>query len=218
MSEQITIPISNLQLSITYVRPVINLWLDRALIVQKMFDVFEPWHLNVDDVEAITTGKPSEQGVRFNLPLQKITFFFGPAGCKFTKDGATWAEADETLKVLTTALDVLTHQGGVQFGNMHTSLALHLQPRSVPFHQLLRPFLAPAIAQLENSHPEATAYVIRWKARRITLDGSAALANGVYVHLERDFDSPINFEDMKAILLDDETTILKILDVEEVRS
>jgi len=85
MAEQITIPISVFDLSIAYVRPVLNLWLDRAAIVQRMFDVLQPWSLNIDDVESITTGKPSEQGVKFKLPGQKITFFFGPAGCKFTK-------------------------------------------------------------------------------------------------------------------------------------
>jgi hypothetical protein len=216
MAELVTIPISNFELSIAYVRPVLALWLDRASIVQKMFDVFEPWHLSLDDVEGLTTGKPSEQGVKFRLPLQKITFFFGPAGCKFTKESATWPEADEMLRVLTTALEVLVRQGGVELGTVASSLALHLQPRTVSFKELLRPFLAPSIAQLENSPAEALAYIVRWKGRRITLDGSAALANGVFVHLERDFDAIVSFEDMKATILSDEVMIFKLLNIEEV--
>jgi hypothetical protein len=216
MPEQITIPISNFELGIAYTRPVLNLWLDRAAIVQKMFDVFEPWSLSVDDVEAVTTGKPSEQGVKFRLPLQKITFFFGPAGCKFTKEAATWDDADETLRVLATALDVLVNQGGVELGRRTTSLALHLQPKNVPFRELLRPFLVPAISQLEGSLAEAMAYVVRWKGRRITLDGSATLANGLFLHLERDFDAAVSFEDIKATIYNDEVTMFKLLNVEEV--
>jgi hypothetical protein len=216
MAEPVSIPISNFEISITYVRPVLNLWLDRAAIVQKMFDVFEPWHLNLDDVEGITTGKPSEQGVKFKLPVQKITFFFGPGGCKFTKESATWTEADETFRVLAAALEVLIRQGGVELGSKATSLALHLQPRAVSFKELLRPFLAPAIAQLENSPAEALAYVVRWAGRRITLDGSAALANGVFIHLERDFDATASFDDVKATVLNDEVTIFRLLNVEQV--
>jgi hypothetical protein len=215
MAEQITIPISTFDISIAYTRPVLSLWLDRAVVVQKMFDVFEQWDLSTDDVEAVTTGKPSEQGVKFRLPSQKITFFFGPAGCKFTKEAATWEAADETLHILNAALEVLVGVGGVQLGKRATSLALHLQPKNVSFKELLRPFLAPTIAALETSLSEAMAYVIRWKGRRLTLDGSAAIANGVFVHMERDFDATVSFDDIKATIYNDEAAIFKLLDVEE---
>jgi hypothetical protein len=215
MAEPITIPISNFELNIAYTHPVLNLWLDRAVIVQKMFDVFERWKLNVDDVEGITTGKTSEQGVKFKIPTQGIGFFFGAASCKFTKEAATWAGADETLDVLM-ALDVLVKQAGVELGKRATSLALHLQPKTLSFRELLRPFLPPSFAALENSTAEAMAYVVRWKERRITLDGSAAIANGVFVHLERDFEPTVSFEEMKTTIFKDEAAMLKLLNVEQV--
>jgi len=216
MAEKIIIPISTFEIGIVYTRPVLNLWLYRAAIVQKMFDTLQPWNMNIDDVEAITTGKLSEQGVKFRLPSQKITFFFGPAACRFTKDAATWADADDTLRILAATLDVLVHQGGVELGKRSTSLALHLQPKNVPFRELLWPFLVPAIAELENSKAEAMAYVVRWKGRRITLDGSAAVANGVYANLERDFEPTVSLDDVKAAIFNDEVNLLKLLNVEEV--
>jgi hypothetical protein len=218
MAEQITIPIATFEIGIAYTHPVLNLWLDRAAIVQKMFDTFQPWNLNIDDVEGVTTGKPSEQGVRLGLPSQKAKFFFGPAGCKFTKDAATWPDEEEALRILAAALDVLVQQGGVELGKRSTSLVLHLQPKNVPFRELLWPFLAPAIAQLENSKAEAMAYVVRWKGRRITLDGSAALANGVFANLERDFEPTVSLDDIKAAVFNDEVSLLKLLNVEEVES
>ena len=218
MPEQITIPISTFEIGSAFTRPVLNLWLDRAVIVQKMFDAFQPWNLNVDDVEGITTGKPSEQGVKFRLPVEKIAFFFGPAGCKFTKEAATWADADGTLRILAAALDVLNHHGGVELAKRSTSLYLHLQPKIVSYKELLRPFLAPAIAHLETSDVESMAYVVRWKGRRITLDGSAALANGVFAQLEREFEPTVSLEDIKAIIFNDELNLFKLLNVEEVES
>jgi hypothetical protein len=87
MPELITIPISNFELSIAYKRPVLGLWFDRTRIVQRMFDAFEPWQLTVDDFEGITTGKLSEQGVKFKVPVQRITFFFGPGSQKKQRRG-----------------------------------------------------------------------------------------------------------------------------------
>lgn len=216
MAEPITIPISTFELNIAYEQPALNLWLDRAVIVQKMFDAFLHWNLNIDDTEGITSGKPSEQGFRFRLPAKGISFFFGPAGCRFTKEGATWAEADDTLHVLMVALEVLVAVAKVKLGKRATSLSLHLQPKTLPFRDLLRPFLAHSLAQLEQAEVEAMAYVVRWRGRRITLDGSAAIANGVFLHLERDFEPAVSFQDMKATLLNDEATMLKLLNVEEV--
>jgi hypothetical protein len=218
MAEQITIPISTFEIAISYVRPVLNLWMDRAIVVQKMFDAFEPWKLTVDDVEAVTTGKPSEQGVKFKLPLEKITFFFGPGGCKFTKEAASWSQADETLHVLNVALGVLIQHGLVEFGKKSTSLILHIQPMNVSFRELLRPFLISTLAELENSAPEVMAYVVRWKGRRITLDGSAALANAVFLHLERDFDAAVSFEEIRETIFKDEATMFALLNVEESES
>ena len=216
MAEHITIPIATFEINITYTRPVINLWLDRGAVVQKMFDVFQPWNLSIDDVEGITTGRPSEQGVKVKLPSLRITFFFGPASCKFTKEAATWPEADETFAILNAALGILVSPGGVELGKRSTSLALHLQPKNVPFQDLLSPFLAPAIAGIEGSRAEAMAYIVRWKGRRITLDGSAAVANGVYAHLERDFEPAISLEEMRAAIVNDEATLFKLLNVVEV--
>jgi hypothetical protein len=50
----VTIPISVFELSIAYARPALTLWLDRAAIVQWMFDVFTPWNLIEPSFTAIT--------------------------------------------------------------------------------------------------------------------------------------------------------------------
>lgn len=115
-----------------------------------------------------------------------------------------------------TVLEVLIENGGVELGNKSTSLALHIQPKNIPFRELLQPFLAPALAQLENSQVHTMAYVVKWKGRRIMLDGSAAIANAIFVHLEREFEPTVSFDDMKQAIFNDEATILKLLNVEEI--
>src|ERR1035438_5328654 len=100
MPEKVSIPISFLEYTAGFERPVFAAMMDRAGIVQAIFDALAPWKMEIDHLEPITTGKPSEQGVKFKIPGKKATFFFGASSCKFTKDDADWASAEETIAIL----------------------------------------------------------------------------------------------------------------------
>lgn len=60
------------------------------------------------------------------------------------------------------------------------------------------------------------AIVARWGTRRLTLDGSASIANAVFIQSERDFDGKASWDDIKRSVLDDELQLFKLLSVEEV--
>jgi hypothetical protein len=216
MPDAITIPISTFELSIAYEKPEIKLMTDRVVPVQALFTALGPWAPELDDMEIITAGKLSEQGVKIRISSQKASFFFGTTGCKFTKDAANWADADEILRLITTALGALNETSGVTFGKRTAILSLHLQLKTVSFKDILRTFMSPELLKLDPSPTEAVAIVARWPKHRITLDGSAALANGIFLQTEREFDANTTFEDMKTIIFNDETELLKLLGVEEV--
>ena len=74
MAEFVTIPISIFELGVNFERPDFRLWLDRASVVQGVFDALKPWEPNVDDIESITAGKASEQGFTLKLPLKRVSF------------------------------------------------------------------------------------------------------------------------------------------------
>ena len=59
------------------------------------------------------------------------------------------------------------------------------------------------------------AMVLRWAKFRVTIDGSAALANGIFVQMEREFDGQATLEDIKMAIHKDEQDIFKILAVKE---
>ena len=100
MTAEVTIPISIFELSITYDKPFLRIFGDRAQFIANLFDSFTPWNPTVDDIEFTTVGKTSEQGVKFCLPSQGASFFFGPSSCKFRKEDARWVEADDTIRIL----------------------------------------------------------------------------------------------------------------------
>jgi hypothetical protein len=218
MAAEITIPISIFELTVKYDKPNIRLLTDRVGAVQELFAAFAPWNPQLDDMEVLTTGKPTQQGVNIKIATQNVSFFFGAVHCKFVKDPAVWAEADQILAILTAALEALKRATGVDYAARISVLSLHLQPKTVQFGDILRKFIVPEILALSKDQTTAMAIVSRWPKHRITLDGSAALANGIFVQSERQFDASTTFDDMKATILQDEQDLFKLLDVQEGES
>jgi hypothetical protein len=217
MAELITIPIAVFDVSVEYVRPNMKLLMDRAAVVSEMFERYRPWNVKIDDVEVITEGKPSEQGIKFKLPANRTSFFFGAALCKLTRDDADWESAEETIKILDIGLRTLVEVAGVEVGCFKTAIALHLQPKTMPFMELLKPFASAPIAALDGSPLKAFATVLRWEKRRITIDGSSQIANGVFLRFERELPGSATFEEIAKQLKLDEDELFEMLGVQEDR-
>jgi hypothetical protein len=217
MAELVTIPISFFEIEIDYERPDVKFLSDRASIVQGIFDALKPWNPSVDDIEPRTTGKFSEQGVNFKLPLKRVAFFFGPASCRFARDDANWDLAEETIAIIETSLAALIQLSGVTMGTKKTAIGVHIQPRKMPFMEMLKPFVAPQLAALEAEPVKTMAAVAKWGKRKVTIDGSEAIANGVFLKLYREFASASTYAEMAQQLQKDEAALFEILGVEEDR-
>lgn len=215
MPEIVTTPISYFEVEMEYAAPDIKMWLDRANVVQAVYAALRPWNITVDDVEIITTGKPSEQGIKFKIPQKLSSFFFGPAYCKFTHDSTSWETAEETIQILDAAFQALVAQTKTTVIKRKTTIVLHVQPKTLPFFQILAPFVPPKLAALEAAPPTTMATVVKWDKRKLTIDGSAQLANGIFLRFEREFDADASYEDMARRLHADETEIFKTLDIQE---
>jgi hypothetical protein len=215
MAELVTIPISILEFAVDYERPDFKLWMDRALVVQSIFDALKPWEPRIDDLDAVTVGKASEQGFTIKLPLKRVSFFFGPASCKYTRENVDWQSADETIAIFDAAVSALIRSSGVALGPKSTAISLHLQPKSRPFVALLSPFIAPPFEALDSEPVITVAAVAKWPHRKVTIDGSGALANAIYLRFEREFPSAATYDDIADQLRRDEEDLFKLLGVEE---
>jgi hypothetical protein len=215
MPEIITTPMSYFEALIEYERPNMKLWLDRAAVVQALFDAFAQWHVGVDDVEILTTGKNSEQGIKFRLTEKRVSFFFGPAACRFTRDSTNWETAQETIEILNTALTTLVEKGEIKPAILKTIVALHVQPKSVPFIEILKKIIPAPMAALDDAPPRTTASVLKWDKRKVTIDGSGQIANGIFIRYEREFTADTDYQEIALQLKADEDAIFAMLDVRE---
>jgi len=126
-----------------------------------------------------------------------------------------WASADETLTILETAISALIQLSGVAMGAKKTAIAVHIQPRTLPFMEILNPFVPPQLASLEKEPVRTMAAVAKWGKRKVTIDGSGALANGVFLRFEREFESTITYREMAHQLRKDEEELFRVLGVQE---
>jgi hypothetical protein len=217
MPELVTIPIAIFEITVEYARPVMRLLMDRKDVVDSLFERFKPWNIKVDDLEVISTGKPSEQGIKFKLPTKRTSFFFGAASCTLTRDDADWESAEETIRILDIGISTLKASGGVEVGAYKTAIALHLQPKSLQFIELLKPFASAPLTSLDSSPIKAIAAVIKWEKRRVTIDGSGQLANGVFLKFEREFKSTETYDEIAVQLKTDEDQLFDLIGVREDR-
>lgn len=215
MPELVTIPISIFEIAIEYANPSMKLLVDRAKIVDQLFRAFKPWKIMLDDVEVLQEGRPSEQGVKFKLPLKRTSFFFGAARCKLVRDDADWESADELINILNAGWKTLVEIGAVEAGGYKTSIAMHLQPKALPFIELLKPFAPAPLATLDASPIIAIAGVVKWEKRRVTVDNSGHLANGLFVRMERDFEGTATFPEIAGQLKIDEDQLFDLIGVKE---
>lgn len=215
MPELVTIPISYFEFLVEYEVPNLRLLRDRADLVQALYEALKPWGINIDDIEPRTTGKPSEQGLGYKLPLKRTSIFCGPSYCKLTRDDVTWESAEETIAILSGCLGALVKHVEIVLGVQKTLIALHLQPRTKSFLEIISPFLSPALAALEKMPVRTLAAIAKWENRKVTIDGSGALVNGVFLRFERDFSKEVTLDQIAAQLKHDEEELFRMLDVEE---
>jgi hypothetical protein len=59
--------------------------------------------------------------------------------------------------------------------------------------------------------------VVKWEKHRVTIDGSAQLANGLFLRFEREFEGSATYEAIAGQLRADEEELFAMLGVQEDR-
>ncbi len=217
MPELVTIPISFFEVTIEYEKPDVRLLGDRAAMVQTIFEALSPFSPALDDIEVLSAGKLSEQGVLFKLPQKNVSFFAGATFCRFSRNAVNWDLAKETIDILNVFVSTLTLVASVTMGVKKTAMGMHLQPRTKSFRDILRPFVPTQFVGLESESIKTMGSITRWEKRAVTIDGSGSIANGVFLKLEREFPSTMSYEDLAQQLFKDEKELFAIMGIEEDR-
>ena len=214
MSEIVSTPISVFDMEIEYEKPEFKVAVERAAVVQMIWDALRPWNITIDDLEIVTTGKLSEQGIRFRLPQKSSMFFLGAASCRFVRENMGWNIGEETITIIEAALKALLSSSSIKFSKYKTTVVIHAQPKKLPFVKILAPLVPPQMLGLDNKDLKTAAIVVKWEDRKVTIDGSGSLANGLFIRYERDFPADTSYQQIADRLLIDEEQIFAMLGIE----
>jgi hypothetical protein len=220
MPEKIVIPYSFADYVARFRRPAIKfLGGDRVAVVQAIVDAWLPWDFKISNMELRTEGNLAEQGINFKLPEHGVSFFVTATECRFNKENASWNSEDETLKLLDAVQKAVLDSTSAEIAIQTLTLSIHFQPRTKPNKIILAALAAPAVTHLYSSdEPTAYAYILKWKDRSVTLDGSANFANGIFLRLSHEFDDKASLGQIARQLHEDELSVFQMLDVEEAES
>ena len=216
MPAAFTIPLCSFDMSFVYDQPVVSFMADPAPLIREVFAAYAPWKPNFDDIQFPNEGKNSDRGVNFKIASQNASLFVGPAHSRFVKETANWAEADLIESLMQAGLSAIRRVAELNFRSQHTVLSMHVQPTIVPFRDIIRKALmTERIVALDAEPTNGMAMILKWPSYRVTIDGSAAIANGIYLQLERDFGGQATFDEVKTAIRADQLALYDLLDFKE---
>ena len=217
MAEPVSIPLSYFEYIADFERPMFAVWLNRADLVQSVFDSLIPWNPSIENVEGVNEGKPADQGVSIRLPERKIKILLNPGRFKFNKDQADWNDAGEVTSIVETTRRATLETTGATMKRQTVVIAMHIQLKSKNFRDFLSPFIPERLRDLRDTPLSATANILRWEDAALTLDGSALVSNAIFARLELGFLPDKNFQYIAGELRRFESALLELLGLEEER-
>ncbi|MDX1983586.1 MAG: hypothetical protein SFV51_25160 [Bryobacteraceae bacterium] len=147
-----------------------------------------------------------------------MSIFFGHGHCRIVRDGISWQSTEETVEILNAAVPALCGASSVTISRQRASIAMHIQLRSGPFIRTLRPLISTHLPSLEAEPIQTMAAVVKWQNRKVTVDGSAAVANGVFLRLEREFSWTASYSEIATRIRSGQDSVFELLGVGESQS
>ena len=219
MPAAIAIPLSQIEITYTYDYPSIPLMTDRAELIHQLFEAFRPWKPDIDDLLVVNEGKVSEQGITIKAASERASFFVGVAYCRFTKNGVNWAEAAKIEEMVNAVLSTFHRLAPVKLAGQKVTLSMHIQPEGVSVGEILRKtIVAEKLRNFGGEEMLVSVAILRWRGFGLTIDRSAAIANGIYIQIEREHGPEATFADFKTALAGDQERLFALLDVQEAKN
>ena len=182
----------------------------QAEIMDAMYKALGPWHMDFENVGWQQSAKNlREVQLNFVVPSQFASFQVGIAGVTMTALNPDWSRAPELVRLFQAGVGALKTSTGQEFQSQQTMLGFHLRPPAArPFREIVAQFVN---AELLGNDATMFGVSVYYTDHALTLDSSAAVQDGLFVKLVRNFTSERQFEEMAQALYADEEAALRRL-------
>ncbi len=178
----------------------------------------EPWGFNLDGVEAKTNvQKLNEYSVvlRRTTPLspsQYVTLGIGKA--VVTYENTDWSEGEQLIAKTRAVLSAVSEIGRAEIESQHLLLGIHIQIKDKPRKDVTAPLLNPVAFELLDGGVKFPGIILLREKSSIVIDASIALANGLFVRINREHPPEASLEQLVEVLRNDEENLFNILGLE----
>jgi hypothetical protein len=214
---QAEIPYSLLEYTATFGKPILEGWTAPAVLVSAMLEALGPFGFTLDGVEIKThTEKLNEYALVFRRSVPGLTFTLGSGKLVIAAENLDWSEAEQFIAGVGAGLGAIRDKAKAQVQSQQIVLAIHIQLKTKPRHEVAAPLLSPVALQLLDGEIKFPGIILLRDKASLIIDGSLAFANGLFVRFIREHPAQASFEKMAEILRADEQQLFETLGLEGI--
>ncbi len=216
MADLVKIPSAAAEYQARFERPCIGfIGSDRPRVVEAIVDALLPFNFHLANSDIVTTGGLADQKVNFRIPDRGIAIHFTAEEYRFTKEGSSWATAEDDSKVLLAAEQALLEGSSAKVSQCMVTLAMHLQLLTKPREEVLAPFIPEPFRTWTGRKAISYGNHLKWPEGDMLLDFSAVYANGIFLKVTSLFAGHPPIQEILAKVQSDENAVFQLLGVQE---
>jgi len=217
MSEktQAEIPYSMLEYTAVFGKPILEAWAVPVRLVAAILRVLEPFGFKADGVELKTRAeKLTENAIVFRRTPPGVTFTVGVEKVVIAAENLDWSDAEQFMRGARAGLDAVVQEGKADLRVQHLVLAIHIQLKTKPRHEVTAPLLSPEALKLLDGDLKMPGVILQREKCSVVIDGSLAFANALFVRINREHSPSAAFDQMAEDLRNDEMQLFDLLGLE----
>jgi hypothetical protein len=214
---QVEIPHGVLEYTAVFKKPILEGWTVPAYLVSSALSALEPFGFKLDGVEVKThTEKLNEYAIVFRRNIPGLTFTLGIGKLVIMAENLDWTEADQFIAAARAGFEAIVQKAKAELESQQVVLAVHIQLKNKPRHEVTVPLLSPMALQLIDGDLKFAGVILFREKASIIVDGSLAYANALFVRITREHPPDATFERMAEVLRADEEQFFDSLGLEGV--
>jgi hypothetical protein len=189
--------------------PVTAFWQSerQAELIKAVYKALSPWKVPLENVSWNSAAKNvGEIQLNFSAPSLLANIQIGISGVTMTAFNVVWSNAKTLVAFFQAAVDATKGSAQEDFQSQLATLAFHIKPGPWAFKEVLAQFVnAKALGADDANMYGVSVYRNDYS---FVIDGSVVIPGGAFVKLIRSFGADKRLEEVAAVILRDEETVL----------
>lgn len=213
------IPRSFLEYTLTFEKPILEVWEHRTALAAHALAALKPWGFNLDGVEVKSPEKANEHVIIFRRttppnPPRSIALYMGKI--LIAAENLDWSEAETFIPAMAAGIEAIRKSSECTFHSQNLGLGMHIQLKNKSIKDVTAPLVSAVARELLDGDIKFSGVVINRQKSNVIIEMSAVYANALWVRMFREHSASTTLPEVAAALRKDEEQLFKVLALEGV--